>query len=299
MSGRIYDCVIIGGGPAGLTAAVYLARYRRNVIVFDSGKSRAALIPKSHNYPGFADGISGKELLGVLEDQVSAYGIAIRPDRVTGLVRNQSGFAVTCGEDEVGARFVLMATGIVDEHPSIEGLDEAIARGVIRYCPVCDGFEATDRRIAVLGLGDDACHKAKFLRTYSADVTLLHEVGRKPDEASVGPLSEVGVQVVDFVDKLECHNGGIRALIKDTEALEFDILYPALGCRVRSALATELGAEVNEVGCLKVDEHQRTTVDRLYAAGDVVSDLHQIAVATGHAAIAATHIHKNLPTNVR
>jgi thioredoxin reductase (NADPH) len=148
-------------------------------------------------------------------------------------------------------------------------------------------------------LGDDACHKAKFLRTYSADVTLLHEVGRKPDEASVGPLSEVGVQVVDFVDKLECHNGGIRALIKDTEALEFDILYPALGCRVRSALATELGAEVNEVGCLKVDEHQRTTVDRLYAAGDVVSDLHQIAVATGHAAIAATHIHKNLPTNVR
>ena len=140
MSGRIYDCVIIGGGPAGLTAAVYLARYRRNVIVFDSGKSWAALIPKSHNYPGFADGISGKELLGVLEDQVSAYEIAIRPDRVTSLVRNQSGFAVTCGEDEVGARFVLMATGIVDEHPSIEGLDEAIARGIIRYCPVCDGF---------------------------------------------------------------------------------------------------------------------------------------------------------------
>jgi thioredoxin reductase (NADPH) len=91
--------------------------------------------------------------------------------------------------------------------------------------------------------------------------------------------------------------GGIHALIGDRIA-RFDMIYPALGCEVRSDLASGLGAAATEVGCLQVDEHQRTTVEGLYAAGDAVSDLHQISVATGHAAIAATHIHKCLPENL-
>jgi thioredoxin reductase (NADPH) len=292
------DCLIIGGGPAGLTAAVYLARYRRHVVVVDSGESRAALIPKSRNYPGFPSGISGKELLADLTVQAKEYGADLRHGRITALQRDGDGFIAICDGAEVRARLVLLATGIVDESPTVDGLCEAVAEGAIRYCPVCDGFEATDRRIAVLGSGKDAAAKAVFLRTYATDVSLLSQQATPCAQEERDLLSGIGIDVIGNVRGLRRSSKGISALAGD-RALDFDIVYPALGCEVRSDLARALSAASNDVGCLKVDEHQCTTVEGLYAAGDVVSDLHQIAVATGHAAIAATRIHKQLPRNFR
>ena len=112
-----YDCLIIGGGPAGLTAAVYLARYRRRIVLFDAGESRASLIPESHNYPGFPGGISGPGLLGALRKQTATYGVRQISARVTELKREGVGFAATFAEQEIKARFILLATGIVDESP--------------------------------------------------------------------------------------------------------------------------------------------------------------------------------------
>jgi thioredoxin reductase (NADPH) len=178
---------------------------------------------------------------------------------------------------------VLLATGIVDVHPRLEQLDKAIAEGSIRYCPVCDGFEALDRTIAVLGDGEDASSKASFMRTYSKDVTLLWQK-EKPRAQTAW---DDGFAVEGPVSELKRCGHGIRASL-GTRSLDFDIVYPVMGCDARSELASRLGAATTDVGCLKVDAHQRTTVDGLYAAGDVVSDLHQIAVATGHAAVAAT-----------
>jgi thioredoxin reductase (NADPH) len=292
------DCLIVGGGPAGLTAAIYLARYRRNVVVFDSGESRAALIPESHNYPGFAHGISGGKLLGILAGQAETYGVRIVRSPVISLARRESGFVAVYSGGEVAARFALLATGIVDVTPELEDLDKAISEGLIRYCPVCDGFEAIDRRIAVLGSGDDAAAKARFLRTYSKNVTLLSQSGGALKDAEKQSASENGYAIEGPVTGLTRSQHGIRAQLGPRH-LDFDIVYPAMGCDVRSGLACALSAATTDVGCLKVDGHQRTSVEGLYAAGDVVSDLHQIAVATGHAAVAATHIHHCLPLNPR
>jgi thioredoxin reductase (NADPH) len=298
MPPELLDCLIVGGGPAGLTAAIYLARYRRNVVVFDSGESRAALIPESHNYPGFAHGISGGELLGILAGQAETYGVRIVRSQVISLAQGESGFVAVYSGGEVAARFALLATGIVDVTPEIEDLDKAISEGSIRYCPVCDGFEAIDRRIAVLGSGDAAAAKARFLRTYSRNVTLLSQSTGPLTEAEIQSASENGYAIEGPVTGLTRSQQGIRARL-GSRHLDFDIVYPAMGCDVRSGLACTLGAATTDGGCLEVDSHQRTSVEGLYAAGDVVSDLHQIAVATGHAAVAATHIHHCLPLNPR
>jgi thioredoxin reductase (NADPH) len=292
------DCLIVGGGPGGLTAAIYLGRYRRNVVVFDSGESRAALIPESHNYPGFAHGIAGGKLLSTLTAQAETYGVRIVRSRVTSLARRKSDFVAVYDGGEVTARFALLATGIVDVSPDVEDLDKAISEGSIRYCPVCDGFEATDRKIAVLGSGEDASAKARFLRSYSKDVTLLSHSTGLPEAQEKRSASEHDYAIEGPAGKLKRIQHGIRVAV-GSRHLDFDIVYPALGCDVRSGLASALGAAMTEVGCLKVDAHQRTSIEGLYAAGDVVSDLHQIAVATGHAAVAATHIHHCLPRNPR
>jgi thioredoxin reductase (NADPH) len=294
---QLYDCVIIGGGPAGLTAAVYLARYRRRIVLFDGGGSRAALIPESHNYPGFPEGVSGPGLLRALRKQVETYGVPVISAPIMELKREGGGFTARYREQQVQSRFVLLATGIVDKSPDLPGIKEAIENGSIRYCPVCDAYEATDQRIGVFGHGEDASGKAKFLRTYSKDVTLLSLDDQNEETAK--SLREAGVKVAGPVAHIEHGGDDIRAVLKSGRSLSFDVIYPALGCGVQSELAVALGAKTNDVGCLEVDAHQRTTVDGVYAAGDVVSDLHQIAVATGHAAIAATHIHKSLPENFK
>ena len=137
------DCLVIGGGPAGLTAAIYLARFHLDIRVVDAGKSRAGWIPCTHNHAGYPEGISGKELLQRMRSQAQRYGAKIVTDRVTKLERDEKSglFTATWGSGCVQARTVLLATGVTNRKPPMdEDLhDEALARGLIRYCPICDG----------------------------------------------------------------------------------------------------------------------------------------------------------------
>jgi thioredoxin reductase (NADPH) len=296
----LLDCLIVGGGPAGLTAAVYLTRFRRSVRVIDSGASRARLIPRTRNYPGFPDGISGPDLLDTLRQQAIRYGAHIEEGEVTALAFRDGLFTAEWAGSDLVAKRVLLATGIVDEAPDIPGLREVVYEGAIRFCPICDGYEAMDRKIGVLGAVDIAWKKALFMRAYSKDVTLLRIAGKSADEACLGELRDAGVALSrELTVDVERDGDAVRAVFGDGSREHFDIIYPALGCEVRSRLGTSLGANSTDIGLLHVNDCQRTSVEGLYAAGDVVTDLHQISVATGHAAIAATDIHNSLEPNPR
>lgn len=294
----LFDCLIIGGGPAGLTAANYLARFRRNAVLVDDGQSRARFIAETHNFPGFL-GISGMDLLASLREQAEENGARLQEGRVEKLHKADGVFVARVGNAEIRAKRLLLATGIVDESPELAGLKDAIYRGALRFCPICDAFEALDMRIGVLGPLHTAAGKAQFLRTYSRDVVLLpiDDPAKSSDERRA--LQNAGIVVEQRVVDVDRTGERIVALFEGGRRLPIDVLYPALGCEVRSQLATALGARCNDIGNLHVDDKQRTSVEGLYAAGDVVTDLHQLSVAAGHAAVAATAIHNSLPLNYR
>lgn len=294
-----FECVIIGGGPAGLTAATYLGRFRRKVLVIDAGDSRALQIPESHNYPGFAEGISGPDLLRELRRQAEQYGADMLQGTVEVLLRDGDGYALKVGRRTMRAPRVLLATGLKDHSPDMPGLHEAVRNTSIRYCPVCDAYEATDKNIAVYGSIENAEAKAAFMRSYSNRVTLL-PTDEADDSDARERLAALGITLAPSPPAdLRPAKDGIVVELRNGERLHVDVLYPVLGCDVRSGLATALGARCSDVGCVVVDDKQSTTVANIYAAGDVVSDLHQLSVAAGHAAIAATAIHKSLPNNFR
>lgn len=292
------DCLIIGGGPAGLTAAIYLARFRRDVRVIDAGGSRAALIPTSHNYPGFPDGISGRELLVRLREQSRRYGALLTTGNVGDLTCLESGYFLAKTDAEtIEARTILLATGSMDVEPALPNINDAIRTGLVRHCPICDGYEVIDRDVAVIGRGTKGLNEARFLRHYTHKVTLFtlgapHEIS-EPDRAA---LERCGISIVDeALSEVSTQDGAIVGLQTRSGAMyRFDTLYSALGCRVRSDLARAVGAACDNVGQIVVDDKLRTTVPGVYAAGDVANDLNQIAVGTGHAAIAATQIHNLL-----
>ncbi|MFV3130918.1 NAD(P)/FAD-dependent oxidoreductase [Niveispirillum sp. KHB5.9] len=291
------DCLVIGGGPAGLTAAIYLARYHLSVTVIDSGQSRAALIPLTRNHAGFPEGISGAELLFRMWRQADRYGAEHRTGTVTELTRTAEGFMAWAGPGRIRARAVLLATGVVNRRP--EGMDNedhgaALADGLVRYCPVCDAYEVTDRRIAVLGTGERGCAEALFLRSYSVDVTLVAPGGGHTlTDGQRGRLTEAGIAIAGTCGRIRPRGQTIDLDIDDV-ATSFDTLYPALGSHIRSELAGSLGTALSEDGCLVVDAHQRTSIPGLYAAGDVVLGLDQISQAMGGGAVAATTIRNDL-----
>lgn len=292
------DCIIVGAGPAGLTAAIYLARFHLSIKLFDSGNSRAALIPCTHNHAGFPEGISGKELLRRMAEQAERYGATRELARVTRLERAEDGFRVSAEAREFRARTVLVATGTINNRPRGLGEDlhaKALANGLLRYCPICDGYEVTDKRVAVIGTHEHGTREALFLRGYTRDLTLVSpEAEHELDPHCEAQLDAAGVKRVDGPCGGFAMEGDQLAFDTAGGRLAFDSVYPALGSRVRSELAAQAGAMTTGDGCLVVDSHQRTNVPGLFAAGDVVKGLDQISHAMGEGGVAATTIRNYL-----
>lgn len=291
------DCLVIGGGPAGLTAAIYLGRFRRNFVVADAGASRALWIPKSHNHAGFPEGVTGSELVGRMRSQAVKYGARIVSGTVSELEHLPDGtFEATLEGTQVSAQTVLLATGVIDKEPALPNLFDAVQKGLIRHCGICDGYEVIDHKIAVIGHGETGLGEALFLRTYTADITLF-SLGEplRLDSAQRQKMHAAGIKAVEeAVTQVEIDGGKIVGLTMNRHGtLAFDTLYSALGCAPRSSLAGALGAALDN-HCVVADEHQRSTVANFFVAGDVAKGVDQISVAMGHAAAAATAIHNSL-----
>ena len=297
----ILDVLIIGAGPGGLTAATYLARFHRRIAVVDAGKSRARWIPTSHNCPGFPFGVAGIELLEKLRAQAEGYGVEVVSGRIAKLERNDDAgfYAVADGGTAWRARYVILATGVIDRMPVMQGLEDAIARNVIRLCAVCDGYEASDERIAIYAPIDEAIRHALFMRTFSLSVTAVAFETGEPSVECAAAAREAGITVLPVATSLR-HDGQCCVFtLADDSVHRFDTVYPVLGGDAQSQLGAALGAHVDDNQEFITDPNLQTAVDGLYAIGDVVSTLNQISVAVGHAAIAATAIHNRLPRNFR
>jgi thioredoxin reductase (NADPH) len=299
MEEPVLDCLVVGGGPAGLTAAIYLARFHLDIRVVDAGKSRASWIPCTRNVSGFPDGIKGTELLERMRQQACKYGAKIETEFVTKLERDDKTglFTATWGSGCATARAVLLATGVTNRRPPMdEDLhDDALARGLVRYCPICDGYEVTDKKVGVIGSDSHGVAEALFIRSFTADVTLI-----APDKAlqlraeDHEKLRQAGIGCVDGPAQAVAIPNGCIVVDTAEGHYTFDTIYPALGSDTHTQLAEMVGANLSGESCIKVDSHQRTSVPALYAAGDVVIGLDQISHAMGEGGVAATTIRNDL-----
>jgi thioredoxin reductase (NADPH) len=287
------DCLVVGGGPAGLTAALYLRRYHRRVVLVDEAESRALYIEHSHNLPGFPEGMGGRDLLARLRRQLEAHGGSVTAGRVSAIApRPGGGFDAHWRGRRLLARTVLLATGVVDEVPVLPGAAALRRDGRLRQCPICDGHEHRGRRIVVIGTTVDEPHaqrEAAFLAHFSEHV---HLAGLQAS-AGASPLAPVPVLPAPLV-RLRRHGEAIELVLADGSLHLADVLYAALGVQPRAALGARLGARRDARGNFIVDAQCATSVPGLYAAGDVVSGLDQLVVAESHGAIAATAIHHAL-----
>ncbi len=289
------DVLVVGGGPAGLASAIYLARFCRSVLVLDAGESRASRIPSSRNYPGFPGGVPGSDLLARMREQATRYGSRVVAGEVKAISQLADRFAAHWLGGGATARRVVLATGVRDIPPRMPYLAEALQQGALRYCPVCDGYETRGRAVGIVADHGSDTLEALYVRHFTDRLTVFRvDNGVQFTDAQRRRLADAGIELVsEAVRGIRLWNG--RVVVRHGEAeTTLDSLYGALGTEVHSGLAVALGAEHDDQGYLLCDSHHQTTVPGLYAVGDVTKGLNQIAVATGAAAIAASHIHMEL-----
>jgi len=289
------EVIVIGGGPGGLSAALYMARFRRRVLVVDEGTSRAAKIPCSHNYPGFPQGVAGVDLLALMKQQAERHGARFTPARVETLSREGDGFVASWQGGRAAAPKVILATGTSDVPPRMPYIAQALQQGALRYCPVCDGYEVMGQSVGVIADEGSDTFEALYLRHFTNHVTVFVVSGEvRFTEAQGRELDAAGIAVIDTpVTSIRLRDARVAVQHGEQETI-VDSLYCALGMQVHSGLAAALGARHDDDGYLFTDEHQQTTVPGLYAVGDVAKGLNQITVAVGGAATAAAAIQLSL-----
>jgi thioredoxin reductase len=277
------DVLVVGGGPAGLTAAVTLSRARRSVTVVDDGRPRNAA---AHGVRGFLsrDGIDPHELLAEGRREVTGYGGTVIAARVLAVARSADRFDVALdNETRWLARHVIVATGLVDSLPAVAGVEERWGRDVL-HCPYCHGWENADRRLGILATSRKAAEEALLVRQWSPHILLLQHTWPSFDPSQIEALAARGIDVVaGEVTRLIVADDRLCGVgLADGSVVEVDALFVAPRLQARAGLLSELGVtpEAHSVGnSLAADSSGRTSVPGLWAVGNVVDLAAQAVVA--------------------
>lgn len=290
-----FDCAVVGAGPAGLSAALYMGRMRRSVIVIDDNEGRSNWHQINRNYLGFPDGIHARALRDVGRDQVSRYNVqflseCVKDARVEGEGRERR-FYLKAGKTVVTARTVIVATGVSDSFPIFDGSDDCIGKSIF-WCIICDGYEAIGKKIVVLGSGDRAASLALQLLVFTDRVAMVpwkRDLHVEPQR--LANLRTHGVEIHDsWVDSYECGvHGQLAALkLKDGTKVDLDSLFVTQWIEPNTQLAEKLGINVDDKGFIVTDVEQVTNIDGAYAAGDATRLFnHQISSAVHEGGMAA------------
>ncbi|MDQ3625093.1 MAG: NAD(P)/FAD-dependent oxidoreductase, partial [Verrucomicrobiota bacterium] len=291
-----WDAVIIGGGIAGLSAAIYLGRARHKTLVVSSGRSMATWEPDVQNYLGFPEGVSGEDLIKGGRRQARRYGVEFVEDEAQHAKIIDGVFHVQGKADSYAGRKVLLATGIYHIPPDIPGVEECLGHSMF-FCKDCDGHRVQRGRIAVFGHNDEAVEYALGLLTYSPSVMIVtHAKAETWDEIHGAWLAEYEIPVcrgkIVEVEHEGCQLRSVR--LAGGERVALDYLFTTRGDIYYNEIARDLGAQTDESGEIVTDVCLMTTVPGLYAAGCVTAANCQMIIAAGQGAIAAQAINRKL-----
>jgi thioredoxin reductase len=292
--GPMIDVVVVGGGVAGLSAALVLGRSRRRTLVVDGGMPRNAPSPAAHSM-FTRDGTKPAELLRIAREQLAPYDtVELRQGRVTAVSREEDHFALRLADGaQVEARRVLLAVGVRDVLPEIDGLSALWGRGVL-HCPYCHGWEVRDEPFALYASGAVAMEMAPLLLQWSRDLLLCTGGGELADSERA-TLTGLGVRIIDTpVQRLEGGDQLERIVFADGRVERRRALFLRPAQVVASDLPQQLGCEQTEAGHIGVGADQQTSVPGVYAAGDATTPMQQIVVAAAAGAQAAMMINRDL-----
>jgi len=291
-----YEVVVVGGGPAGLTAALYTTRLGHRTAVVDRGGGRAAMMLDTHHVIGVTEDVSGNEFLATAREQVEAYGADLHRDLVNDAERTDDGrIFLSVNSGSFVTDRVVFATGFSDGHadPPLPRTGKGL-----HYCLHCDAYMFVDESVYVMGHGDSAAYVAMIMLNFTDEVDLLlrgddptwsEETGRMLD---AHPIDVIDADVTG-IEKGD--DGWLEALeFEDETRREYRGGFAMYGSEYNTALAESLGAELNDGGTVIADDHGRTSVEDVFAVGDLVSGHNQIPVAMGQGAKAGIQVHMDL-----
>ena len=292
----LLEVIVVGGGIAGLSAAIYLGRAQRDVLVIDSGHSMAKWEPVVQNYLGFPNGVGGEQLLKNGRTQARRYDARIVRDTIQTVSSRKSFFIVKGKRKTYRTKRLLVATGIFHLPPEIPGVKECLGHSMF-FCKDCDGYRVRGKRIAIIGANNEAVEYALAMLHYSACVIVATNGERRRwDRQHARWLAEYEIPVaLKPIHDVDHRKRKIRALEFVGEAtVKIDYIFTTRGDIFYNQLAKKLGAKLDPDGQIKVDQCMRTSVPRLYAAGCVTPANCQMIIAAGQGAAAAQAINRDL-----